>query len=107
VHWQHGTQSAATHSNTYGIAFTVVTDANKDQQETTLATDGKREKKDISYITCWNCNKKGHYSSTCPEPKRGSGTQMLMTAAAAGEFDGEDGVNFSFCLVTGRPLGMN
>jgi hypothetical protein len=32
---------------------------------------------------------------------------MLMTAAAAGELNDNDGVNISFCLVTGRPPGMN
>ena len=32
---------------------------------------GKRRKKmDVSQITCFNCNKKGHYSSSCPEPSK-------------------------------------
>ena len=26
--------------------------------------------KDLSNITCFNCNKKGHYANTCPEEKK-------------------------------------
>ena len=29
-----------------------------------------RAKKDISEISCYNCNKKGHYSNKCPEPRK-------------------------------------
>ncbi len=31
--------------------------------------DGQGPKRDISEITCYNCNKKGHYSRDCTEPK--------------------------------------
>jgi hypothetical protein len=27
-------------------------------------------KKDLSHITCFNCKKKGHYSTNCPEPTK-------------------------------------
>ena len=27
---------------------------------------------DLSYITCFNCDQKGHYATKCPEPKRGA-----------------------------------
>ena len=38
----------------------------------TAEVSGRRRKqrKDISEITCYNCNKKGHYSDKCPEPRR-------------------------------------
>ena len=28
--------------------------------------------KDLSRITCFNCNKKGHYATKCPEPRKDS-----------------------------------
>ncbi len=31
--------------------------------------DSQGPKRDISEITCYNCNKKGHYSRNCTEPK--------------------------------------
>ena len=27
-------------------------------------------RKDLSHITCFNCDQKGHYATQCPEPKR-------------------------------------
>ena len=30
----------------------------------------RRNKKDVSEITCFNCNKKGHFSNRCPEPPK-------------------------------------
>ena len=30
----------------------------------------RRNKKDVSEITYFNCNKKGHYSNKCPEPPK-------------------------------------
>ena len=32
--------------------------------------DKSRRKKDVSEITCYNCNKKGHYVTKCPEPRK-------------------------------------
>ena len=31
---------------------------------------GNRTPRDIKDVTCFNCNEKGHYSSTCPKPKK-------------------------------------
>ena len=28
--------------------------------------------KDLSHITCFNCDKKGHYATKCPEPRKTS-----------------------------------
>ena len=30
----------------------------------------RKNKKDLSGVTCYNCNKKGHYSNKCPEPPK-------------------------------------
>lgn len=30
------------------------------------------KQKDISQITCYNCDKKGHYATKCPEPRKDS-----------------------------------
>ena len=30
----------------------------------------RRNQKDVKEITCFNCNKKGHYSNRCPEPPK-------------------------------------
>ena len=38
---------------------------------TTAGTSAARTaNKDLSQITCYNCDKKGHYSTTCPAPKK-------------------------------------
>ena len=50
----------------------------RNQEDSTPATgvnkaevgDHRTKKKDISEISCYNCNKKGHYSNKCPEPRK-------------------------------------
>src|SRR4051812_35448771 len=43
---------------------------NGNQQRSNPATPVKR---DLSHITCFKCNNKGHYSNECPELKNGNG----------------------------------
>ncbi len=52
--------------------------AKRDQQEDSIPASGTNttpakkttgQKRDISEITCYNCNKKGHYTFNCTEPK--------------------------------------
>ena len=33
------------------------------------ATDAGKVRKDLSHITCFNCNETGHYADKCTEPK--------------------------------------
>ena len=37
---------------------------------TNNSAGGSRPQKDVSQITCYNCNKKGHYATKCPEPPK-------------------------------------
>ena len=30
----------------------------------------RREDRDMSQTTCYNCNKKGHFAKQCPEPRK-------------------------------------
>ena len=32
-------------------------------------------RKDLSYITCFNCDKKGHYVTKCPEPRKDASSE--------------------------------
>jgi len=53
----------------------------EEHDEALSITDGSkpRKGKGRANVMCWNCNKKGHYSNECEEPKEGS----TSTAAAA------------------------
>jgi hypothetical protein len=106
VHWRNIMQSSLQIqiASSDGVAFTNVgdDDDSTSEQGTTLATDGK-PKKDLSHITCVNCNEQGHYASDCTKPKRETASQYLMAGVDAGEFDKDEGVSFSFCMITGPP----
>ena len=44
------------------------------RESTTPATGVNKaevtKKKDISEVKCYNCNKKGHFATKCPEPRK-------------------------------------
>jgi hypothetical protein len=68
-----------------------------------------KRKKEASHIaiTCFNCGEQqGHYASTCSNPRRESGEQMLMAGFKAGEFK-DEGADFSFWLSTGGKVSFN
>ena len=45
---------------------------------------GTRESRDTSKVTCYNCNKQGHYSRDCKDPPKPRATRI---AALAADFD--------------------
>lgn len=58
-----------------GVVFTNI--AEDDAAEGNEAT-----KRDLSHITCFNCKKKGHYASKCPQQVE-SGLNLMTIGAAA------------------------
>jgi hypothetical protein len=57
----------------------------EEHDEALGVTDGSRPRqgRGRANITCWNCNKKGHYSNECEEPKKGDKSGGTGTAAGA------------------------
>jgi hypothetical protein len=74
-------------------------DENNVEGGTALTNDGKKSVKRAgkAHITCFNCNEMGHYSNECPQ-ERLTGKQHLMAGMASGEFDDNNGSEFSFHL---------
>ena len=83
---------------------------NSSEQGTIHANVGKSEKRkapDISTVTCYHCDKKGHYANECPNRNTAAqqdsvatptttGVQLLMAGMDMGEFDDEGCDNFVF-----------
>ena len=64
----------------------------EEHDEALGVTDGSRPRKGKgrANITCWNCNKKGHYSNECEEPKKDDEPKGgSANTAAAAESDSE------------------
>jgi Reverse transcriptase (RNA-dependent DNA polymerase)/Zinc knuckle len=84
-----------------GVSFANV-DTN-DEGGVALANAGGKRRNgppDVANITCFNCGKKGHYSSNCPDGNEKDkdhqeGATMLMAAIESGEFD-KDVEHFQF-----------
>jgi Reverse transcriptase (RNA-dependent DNA polymerase) len=97
VHWKQDPRNfirvlAATND---GVAF-----LNQGEQDKTIPKG--KDKKDTSKITCFNCYEKGHYSNTCPHPKK---NEKLEGAVHAKNTDieeyTEDNIttSFQFCNI--------
>jgi hypothetical protein len=54
------------------------------------------KQKDHSHITCFNCGKKGHYSSSCTEARQESGVQSLMSGVEIDDYPGDQLLGFKF-----------
>jgi hypothetical protein len=88
-----------------GVSFTNVNSVDID--EIVLNTNGGDSKKKgkkvkdqngFPGITCHKCGNMGHYASDCAQDHdiRQTGTQMLMSGVASGEFDDQEDLKFSF-----------
>ena len=72
----------------------------KDEHDEALGvTDGSRPRKDKgrANIACWNCNKRGHYSNECEEPKEDDKSKGGGTNVAAGAESDSDS-NFAWVV---------
>ena len=65
TNWKHGTHMHNLPSND-GVTFTYTHD--DEENDVTLVNSGNQEQTSLGkypHITCTNCNKKGHYATTC------------------------------------------
>lgn len=83
--WKHDPRNTARMlgSSSDGIAF-----AQSDSDDGTVfaqsgaPNDYNKPVKDLSHITCFSCNKKGHYASKCPKSKETQGAVHLQVASS-------------------------
>ena len=66
------------------------------------AKAGSEEKKDLSKVRCWACNKNGHYAVTCPQRKKNKGKSQTAATAEVDDFASHFENEFSLvvCLST-------
>ena len=68
---------------------------NERSREPSPVKGGAREERDLSQVECWNCGKKGHFQSRCPEAKLKDDSQSMKVnhniPAAWADDDSDDG----------------
>jgi hypothetical protein len=84
VHWKQDPKNLmqVLGSTSDGVSFVNIGDDDK--------------QKDHSHITCFNCGKKGHYSSSCTEARQESGVQSLMSGKETEDYPDEQLLGFKF-----------
>lgn len=66
----------------------------KDSQSQAYHVDGKRPRKDRKDVTCYRCQKKGHYRNECQEEEGSTKKDAVATAAVVSEDSDSD--NFAW-----------
>jgi hypothetical protein len=95
IHWKQDPKNLmqVLGSTNDGIAFTNLCDEAKPI-------------KDCSHIMCYNCGKKGHYSSTCTEERQESGTQSLLSGVEVDDYPDDQLLGFKF-FQQGKSIGRS
>jgi Reverse transcriptase (RNA-dependent DNA polymerase)/Zinc knuckle len=100
TNWKSQFANVRTNNSTSnGVSFTNVGDGTDGETNKVTVNKAPRAPRSKAHITCFTCNEKGHYSSECPKAKTvaaagavgtantQSGVELVMNAAASGEFD--------------------
>jgi Zinc knuckle len=95
TNWKDPMNNPHGNNTNTSVTFANVGDSNN-------GSNSNKSKKNKDHITCFNCNKKGHYSNQCTKPKVDNGTTNTTTdngmatttlvnnGLAEGEFDTND-----------------